>query len=262
MIRYLRTWKLFWSAAIGAEMEYRINFLLGVLTALCNLAGSIYISRLFYQNGQTLGNWPWEDALIVIGLFTFFEGVSSTIFSANLSKIVTHIQEGTLDFVLLKPIDSQFWLSLRNLSPWGIPNIILGIGLIIYAGYNREFPLTFDRYLLGIIPVALGLLILYGIWFVLGTLSIWFVKIYNVTEVLRTFMAAGRFPIDAFSPVLKFFFTVFMPIAFLTTAPAKIMLGNQVGYWILCSAIIAITLLTFSRWFWKFALKYYTSASS
>ena len=262
MIRYLRTWKLFWGAAIGAEMEYRINFFLGVLTALANLLGSIYISSLFYQDGQSLGDWPWENALIVIGLFTFFEGMSSTVFSANLSKIITHVQEGTLDFVLLKPIDSQFWLSFRNLSPWGIPNIVLGLGLIIYAGINREIPFTIGQYLVGIIPVCFGLMILYGIWFILGTLSIWFVKIYNVTEVLRTFMAAGRFPIDAFSPALRFFFTVFMPIAYLTTAPANIMLGDNAGHWIFWSAFIAVVLLLFSRWFWKFALKFYTSASS
>ncbi len=262
MIRYLKTWKIFWETAIGAEMEYRINFLLGILTALCNLAGSIYINALFYQEGKTLGGWAWEDGLIVIGLFTFFEGISSTLFSANLSKIITHVQEGTLDFVLLKPIDSQFWLSFRNFSPWGIPNIILGIGLVIYAGYHREVPLGFTRYLLAVLPVMFGLLTLYSIWFILGSLSIWFVKIYNVTEVLRTFMAAGRFPLDAFSPFLRVFFVAVIPIAFLTTVPAQIMLGHDMKQWLGYSALIAVTLFLFSRWFWKFALRFYTSASS
>ena len=43
--------------------------------------------------------------------------MATTWLRPNLGAIVTHVREGTLDFVLLKPIDSQFWLSLRTLSP-------------------------------------------------------------------------------------------------------------------------------------------------
>jgi len=41
-------------------------------------------------------------------------GITNTWFNPNLTEIVKHIREGTLDFVLLKPIDSQFFISLKK----------------------------------------------------------------------------------------------------------------------------------------------------
>jgi ABC-2 type transport system permease protein len=53
----------------------------------------------------------------------------------------------------------------------------------------------------------------------LGATSIWFVKIYNVTEVLRGLLEAGRYPIVAYLAAYRFFCTFMMPVAFLTTIP-------------------------------------------
>ncbi len=56
--------------------------------------------------------------------------------------------------------------------------------------------------------------------------------------------------------------TVVLPVAFLTTFPAEAILGdlkfNILFFGLLLSSIFFI----FSRVFWKFALKHYTSASS
>ena len=122
--RYTRTLRLFWGASIAAEMEYRLNFLLAAITSLGNLVGSLFALSLFYNNGMDLGGWRWEEAIVVMGLAVFMEGFTSTFLRPNVGRIVQHVREGTLDFVLLKPIDTQFWLSLRNLSLWGVPNLL------------------------------------------------------------------------------------------------------------------------------------------
>jgi ABC-2 type transport system permease protein len=96
----------------------------------------------------------------------------------------------------------------------------------------------------------------------LGTTSIWFVKIYNVTEVLRGLLEAGRFPIVAYPIAYRVFFTFIIPVAFLTTVPAQSFLGRGSWGWWLGSVLLAIALLQLSKAFWKFALRSYTSASS
>ena len=73
MRRYLKTLRLFWSAAVAAEMEYRLNFVLATITSLGNLAGSLFGLSLFYANGASLGGWRWEEAMIVLGLAVFLE---------------------------------------------------------------------------------------------------------------------------------------------------------------------------------------------
>ncbi|MEM9504788.1 MAG: ABC-2 family transporter protein, partial [Cyanobacteria bacterium P01_E01_bin.43] len=110
--------------------------------------------------------------------------------------------------------------------------------------------------------LALGIISLYSLWFILAATSIWFVKIYNVTEVLRGLLEAGRFPVVAYPTIYRVFFTFVIPVAFLTTVPAQSLLGQVEWTWILGSIGLAIALLQFSRWFWQFALRFYTSASS
>lgn len=260
MNRYFDVLKLLWGAAIAAELEYRINFILAALTSLGNLSGSIFGLFLFYRTGYTFQGWRWEEALIVLGIFTLLQGFSSTFLAPNLNRIVDHVQKGTLDFVLVKPISSQFWLSTHTLSPWGLPDIIFGSILIGYAGSRLGITLT--NYLISAIPLGFGLGSLYSLWFMLGATSIWFVKIYNVTEVLRGLLEAGRYPMVAYPIAYRFFFTFVVPVAFLTTVPAEAMLGRvQIG-WIVGAGVLALGLLIVTRFFWSFALRFYTSASS
>jgi ABC-2 type transport system permease protein len=258
--RYFDVLGLLWGAAIAAELEYRANFVLAALTSLGNLSGSLFGLFLFYRTGYSFQGWRWEEALVVLGIFTLLQGFSSTFLAPNLNKIVTYVQQGTLDFVLLKPISSQFWLSVHTVSPWGLPDIVFGAILIGYAGLRLS--LEISNYLLSAIPLVFGLASLYSLWFMLGATSIWFVKIYNVTEVLRGLLEAGRYPMVAYPIAYRFFFTFVVPVAFLTTVPAEAMLGRVQLGWVIGAGLLALGLLIVARFFWDFALRFYTSASS
>lgn len=260
MKRYLKVLSLFWSTAIAAEMEYRVNFVLSALSSVGNLIGSVFSLFLFYRTGYTFQGWSWEEALVVLGIFTLLQGFSSTFLAPNLNRIVRHVQEGTLDFVLLKPISSQFWLSARSISPWEMPDLLFGLLLIGYAG--TRLGLSINDYLVSIVPLCFGFLILYSLWFMLGATSIWFVKIYNVTEVLRGLLEAGRYPMVAYPATYRFFFTFVIPVAFLTTVPAEAMLGRGEIGWVMGAGLLSVILLFVSVGFWRFALRFYTSASS
>ena len=260
MFRYWQVLKLFWSTAIAAELEYRLNFAIAAFTSVANLVGSIFSLFLFYRTGYTFSGWSWQEAIIVLGFFTLLQGFSATFLAPNLNKIVEQIEKGTLDFVLLKPISSQFWLSTRVISPWGLPDLFFGIILIVYGG--NQLGLSFTDYLIALIPLCFGFIVLYSLWFILGATSIWFVKIYNVTEVLRGFLEAGRYPISAYPAVYRFFFTFIIPVAFLTTVPAQAMLGKTEIVWLVGAGVLALILFLIAIAFWRFALRFYTSASS
>ncbi|MAE62291.1 MAG: ABC transporter permease [Planctomycetaceae bacterium] len=269
MIKHLRILGLFWSTSLAAEMEYRTNLALAIITALGNLVGAVFAMKLFFIHQKTLGGYSEPEAMVVLGYFVLLSGFANTVMVQNLSRIVTHVREGTLDFVLLKPIDSQFWLSTRNCSPWGIPNIVLGLGLIAYAGWQLKFDAI--AYLTGVIALAAGLLMLYSLWFSLGALSIWFVKVQNITHVLYQLLEGGRFPFTAHPTFNRFFFTFVIPAAFLTTFPAQVMIGrndfqqylgaSNIGLYLIVVAM-AVAMFIFARYFWRFTLRHYTSASS
>ena len=260
MTRYLRILSLFWSTSLAAEMEYRLNFTIATITSLGGLAGGLFGLFLFYRTGATLGGWDWPAAVLVMAIFTILEGFANIFLTPNLSRIVRHVQNGTLDFVLLKPIDSQFWLSTRNFSPNGVPEFVTGLALAGYAAVKLE--LSAMSVIAGVVPMILALIVLYDLWFILATTSIWFVKVYNVTEVLRAMLEAGRFPVSAYPVAYRFVFTFVVPVVFLTTVPARAMLGEASVVWIGSAAGIAAFLFLVSRRFWRLAMRHYTSASS
>lgn len=268
-MRYFHILRVFWSTALAAEMEYRSNFLLACITSIGHLVGSAFSIWVLYRKGILLGGWSFDEALLVLGFFVFLEGVANTVMRYNMSRIIAHVREGTLDFVLLKPVDSQFWLSTRNFSPWGIPNLALGVAVMLYAGSRMN--LGVGDYAMGIVPLVLGMVMLYSLWFILGAMSIWFVKIHNITHVLYQLLEAGRFPVTAYPPMYQFVFTFIVPVAFLTTVPAAGMIGNTgMVPWLgsnpmmlmVVTVAMAGGLLLASRAWWRFALRYYTSASS
>jgi ABC-2 type transport system permease protein len=228
MRRYLRVLSAFWRTSLLSELEYRLNFLLALLSSLGHAVGNLFGLSLFYNGQGSLGGWPFFQALLV---------------------------------VLIKPIDSQFWLSTRRISPWGLPDVLFGLSMIGYAAHRLSLPAT--SLLWALVPLSWSCVIQYSLWFTLASIAIWYVKVHNVTEVLNGLLAAGRYPIDALPPgIYRFVFTFIVPVALLTTVPARVALAQATPGWLALAAAFALGAFVFSRAFWRFALRYYTSASS
>ena len=125
--------------------------------------------------------------------------------------------------------------------------------------YSKSF-LSF--FTLSLITIICSICILYSLWFFISTTTIWFVKTWNATEVLRSFLYIGRFPLNSFSFSLRIFFSVFIPIAFITTIPSEVFLGISQLWKIFLEVIVTVVFIVTSRKFWFFALRFYSSASS
>lgn len=265
MQRYCRSLQRFWGTSLAAEFEYQANAVVELVAVLGNLAGSLFVLQLLYGQGRDLGGWSWDAALVVLGLYTLLDGITSCLLQPNLSRIVGHVQNGTLDYVLLKPLDSQLWLSLRHISPWGMPAVLAGVALCAIGLARNGAPPSIGygpALALGLLLLIAAMAILYSLWFLLAGLSIWFVKVWNATEVLRSTLVAGRYPVSAYPPALRLLFTFVLPVTFLTTVPAQALLGRASTVWACGSLAGALLALTASRLFWRHALNHYTSASS
>jgi len=260
--KYLKVYKKFLHTSLASELEYKTNILVDLITAILSLIGSIFLLSIFFQNNGNIGGWKFEQALIIQGIYTILNGITNTWFNPNLTEIVKHIREGTLDFVLLKPIDSQFFISLIKINPSGFLEIMLGFFLLFFCIRINQININLSFLTLSLITISCSISILYSLWFFISTTTIWFVKTWNAIEVLRSFLYIGRFPLNSFSLSLRIFFSVFIPIAFITAIPSEVFLGLSQVWKILLEVIVASVFLITSRKFWLFALKFYSSASS
>jgi ABC-2 type transport system permease protein len=270
-LRYARTLYACWSAAFAAEAEYRLNFAAAAVIALFTLAGSLLVLAVFYgpdasdaaATGAVLGGWSFHEALCVTAVYTLLDGFQQTFMQPNRERITEMVREGQLDFVLLKPIDAQFWLSTHRLAILGVPNLLFGGVLLAYALHQLDTPPAPSALALGLAAIVVGLAILYALGFLLATLTIWFIKMDNITHAMQALLEAGRYPIPAYAPAYRVFFTVVLPVAFMTTVPAATLTGRtDPGWTLLLAVVIALTLIAASRLLLRYALRSYTSASS
>ena len=261
-MRYFRLLALFLKSNLLMELEYRANFVaqatLGVVWA-----GIAFISvAVFFTQTEALGGWTYEQALIIVALSTIIEGAIQLILQPNVARIVQMVREGTMDFVLTKPVNSQFLATLRYARYSGLADIAAGVGIMLFAlgraGYApgaaaiAQFALMF----------AAALVIVYSIWLLMATLSFWFVKIDNLTELFRALFDTARFPVSTFPGLVRILLTFVLPIAFMTTFPAQAVLGRLDAAMTIVAVMLAGLLFAFSAWFWRRAVLSYSSASS
>ncbi|HGY09221.1 MAG TPA: ABC transporter permease [Oceanithermus profundus] len=259
-MRYLRLAGIFWAASAAARMEYRAAFAVSLVAAVVETAGKLFGVYLFYSNGYDLGGWRWQEALLVLGFAQLVDAFFILLFQPNLRRISEMVQDGTLDFVLLKPVDGQFWMSVQQVGVVGFPYLVTALALLLFAGSASGLPAG-GWGLLGVAAVA-AVLLGYAVAFLLATTSIWFVKIFNVVYFLSSMIWSAQYPVQAYARPFRLFMTFVLPVYFMTTAPAELALGRAQASWAWALFAVALGFFLLSRAFWRFALRYYSSASS
>src|SRR5207247_7219389 len=123
-----------------------------------------------------------------------------------------HVRLGTLDFILIKPANSQFIVSLRHVQVAQFGQVALGLLLVGVgiAQIGRQVgSLEVASF---VVPLACGLLLVYGLLLVLSTLSFWFVRVENLLAIFWSFLDAGRFPVDVYPGWLRITLRTVVPI--------------------------------------------------
>jgi ABC-2 type transport system permease protein len=259
MSRYARLFRLFVANSLQLELEYRINLAINAFNALIGFGAGLAVVLAMFGQAGSVGGWSFEQALAVLGTFLAIQAYVEILLLPNFSELPEQIRTGLLDFVLLKPASALFLVSFRRCSVWQIPELLIGLGVVLYgmAASGGLGPLRLALFLLLLLSAAA---IVYAICLALATLAFWVVKVDNMAELFFAFFAAGRFPVSAFPPWVRLLLTAVVPIAFITTVPA----AGAVGRLDLGTAAIALLLgaasVAAARWFFRFAVRSYTSA--
>ncbi len=261
MKRYFRLISIFAGSSIAAQLEYRANFIVNLVGSLFTAVGSLFGLSVLLSNGSSLGGWNQLEAIVVVGVFTLIEGYMGMFLYPNLNKIAEGVRTGSMDFTLLKPLDSQFLVSSLNVNILRVADLFIGTGLIVYASLKLS-SVQAPGILIAVLLILAGFASVYSIWLMLCTTAFWWVGVENITELFWGFFRAGQFPVTAFPGWGRILFTFVIPVAFITTVPAEALIGRGKLETAIGALGVALLLLVVSRLFWKFALRNYTSASS
>lgn len=261
MARYWRVYKTFFLSSFARELEFRANFFARIAQNLVWIGFFILILLVIYRNTDSIAGWSRGDAFILAAT-CFLMNALSTGFFMSITEIPGLIRMGTLDFVVTKPIDSQFWVSTRRFNFNEIGVFIAGIAMVVLGVFQSELHPSLVQWLAYSVLVFAALAIFYSFNLALMTLGVWLVRVDNLWVLGESIMQIARYPVDIYQGILKRLFVYAVPLAFLATMPARQLVQSFDSAMLLLGLAWAAVFLMLSRVFWLFAMRHYTSASS
>lgn len=257
--------KLFWHFfRIGAlnELQYRVNFFVQIFQSLLALGTGLVGLALVFSHTTALAGWSRAELLVVMGVHLFMGGVIQMSIQPNMARLMGEIQDGTFDFALTKPVDSQVVVSVREVRIWQVVDVLMGAGVMAYAVTQLGRAVGAWQALGFAAALLCGAAMIYSFWLILTTGAFWVVRMEHIIELFQGVYQAGRWPVSIYPDWLKTGLTFLVPIAFAVTVPAEALTNRLNAQTLGLAAALAVALLLVARWVWRRGLKAYSGASA
>ncbi len=261
-MKILRLAFTFLRLGILSEMQYRVNFFIQVLQSFVALGTGLIGLWLVFSHTTELGGWSRPELLAVMGIHILMGGVINAMIQPNMQTLMGDIQQGTLDYALTKPVDSQVIISVREFRLWQMVDVLMGLVILTSAMLQISDTLGLWDMLGFIAALFLGGIMIYCFWLMLTTTAFWVVRVHEMVNLFQGLYAAGRWPVGIYPAWLRSTLTFLVPVAFAVTIPAEALTGRLTGLVLLGAVGLTIVLMMLARAVWKFGLRNYSGASA
>jgi ABC-2 type transport system permease protein len=261
------------------EMTFRANFLIECLSSVTwTLMNLGFYLLIFHHTDQFGGGWGKWEFFVFLSTTMIVNSVVQAFFMPNCEEVSELIRTGGLDFALLKPIDTQFLISLQKVDWSALANFVAGLILLtaslvqLHTRSQNPLPITAATLLLYPLFVACGVGIMYALMISLSSTSIWLGRNQSLYDFWFYITNFSRYPMEIYEGpiggVLRFAFTFIIPVLVVVNVPARLLARplypenafdwGLAGFTLLATAGV----LLLSRWLFLTALSKYRSASS
>ncbi len=262
MTRYLRLLRLFASTELQFALAYRVNLALEIMQMIVVAGTSVAAVLVLFSYTTVMNGWTLGQMIVLLGVYYVVQGAEELVMQPSFERFMEHVREGTLDFILLKPVNSQFMVSFRHFQTVQALQVVLGLVITVVGVLRLAGTVTVASALSFALTLACGFVLIYALLLVLSTLAFWFVRVDNLLAIFWAFIDAGRFPVDIYPGWLRITMSTVIPVGIAVTVPAKAIAGlvDPQTVTLVLAATVAAFLI--SRAFWRRGLRAYTGASA
>lgn len=261
-MNHLRLLAAFFRVSLKGELAYRANFFVQLFQSLLDLGMSLGGLAVVFSFTDTLGGWRPDEVLALVGVYFLVGGVIGLMVQPGMEEFIESVRDGTLDFVLTKPEDAQFLITVWRADVWKIIDVLMGVIVLGAALARLGGSIGPGEAAVFVLMLVAGGFIIYSFWLVLATLSFWFVRVENILVIFQSMYEAGRWPISLYPGWLRYGLTFVVPVAFATTVPAEALTSRLSGWTMAGAVALAAALLVASRAFWLLGLRRYSGTSA
>ncbi len=274
-LRYLRVLATFARNSLVRDMTFRVNFLINVASSiswvLMNLGFYLLIFRFAPSIGASTGweQWPFF-AFLATGLL--INSAVHALFMVNADELSELIRTGNLDFVLLRPIDTQFVVSLTRIDWSALGNFCVGLVLLGTALVRMNYFPGLLECLLYVFFLVCGVAIYYSLMIALAASSVWLGRNLSLLDFWFYITTFARYPMEIyqgrFGAPLRAAFTWLIPVLVVVNVPARLLVQSvrpsSTSDWLLAAFAVpaAAVSLYVSRMVFQASLRAYRSSGS
>lgn len=246
---------------IQQELAYRSDTVVNILLSLMWLGWELLSLNIIFSNTPTLGGWGPGDLIALLGVWRLVNTLMAALIWPNTEKFNASIRDGSLDYTLLQPANSQLLVSFSRIVIWRVWDIALAAALIA-TGISMNPPGAALNVVSFLLLTVSGALIIYSLWIALISCTFWFVKFDNNVTILQALMDSGRYPATVYPVWMRLIVTFVVPVAVATTVPLQALRGELGPWQILMFLGIGAVCLMVAAQIWKIGVRRYSGASS
>lgn len=267
---YLQVLGTFARNSLIRDMTFRADFIIQLISSTTWMIMNLGFYLLIYQFTESIAGWSKYEFFVFISTTMFVNSLVQAFFMPNVQEFSELIRTGGLDFALLKPIDTQFLISLQRVSWSSLGNFGVALLLLVYSLCQLPAGVpSISGALSYPIFVLAGVLILYSVMITLAATSIWLGRNQSLYDFWFYITNFSRYPMQIYEGTwgtpMRQLFTFVIPILIVINVPAGLMAKPlEHEYWYLAAFAVLATAgsLWASRWLFRRALGSYRSASS
>jgi ABC-2 type transport system permease protein len=243
-------------------MEFRLDFFFRVgMDALWYVVNLAFFTILFGHT-RLLGGWNFDQVLVFAASFFLADAIHMTVFANNMWMFPLFVNRGDLDYHLVRPVSSLFMLSLRDFAANSFLNLLMAIGILIWALARYPLPLSFPSLLAYFVLLATGAYLHYVTQMVFLIPVFWLHSPGGLREIYWSIQGFSNRPHRIFTGWVRRIIVSILPFAFIASYPVYTLFEGATPRLMLHGTAILVVATLFLVWFWRLGLRAYASASS
>ncbi len=261
--KHVRIWLMLLRLNFMSQMEYRANFVSGILMEAGFLLSKLMYVIVVYASGKGIAGYGPDEILVFVGSFVALTGFYAGFLGANLFQLSGLVRDGSFDMILVKPLNAQFLATLRR-SDIGCFAFDFLAGVVMTAVGVARLGEGFDPLpLIGwALFVATGAAVGYALWVIPISFVFRIVRADAIAGLADSFWDFNNVPMVVYGKAGQAIGTFFIPIFVITNFPALAALGRMTPLLFAWGIACPFVFCFLASRLWRLGLKHYASAGN
>ena len=248
-------------------VEYRVSFINDTLIQLFAYMVTFINITLLLNQIDCLNGWTYKEILLLWVLNVLSYGFSGMFVYTGCKQLENHIQRGTFDYFLTKPLNTFWYYMMKNINTTFIFHICFSFVILIWIISSLDITYSLFKMMGIFLFIVCAICIQSCIMVIFAVPAFWVIKSNSLVNTaiygLRNF---NTYPMSIYGKCVRGVLTFIIPYAFVSYYPAIYILdkhsdslGDQL---IIVEPLVTVILLSLSIILWKAGIKRYSSTGN